>query len=149
MQIDRAGLRVLTRDECLALLATAEIGRIAVSARALPVILPVRFELDGDRIVFVTHHGTTLDAATHDTVVAFETDGAAGDSPCAWSVHVNGIASHVTDAASLDRLATLELPSWLAGQPTRFVAISTDHVEGRSVTDTTSPLSAGAAPPAH
>ena len=50
MHIDRAGLRVLTREECLALLATAEIGRIAISARALPVILPVRFAMDGDRI---------------------------------------------------------------------------------------------------
>lgn len=137
MQIDRAGLRVLTRDECLALLATAELGRIAVSARALPVILPVRFAMDGDRIVIATHHGTTLEAATRDTVVAFETDGADGDSQCAWSVHVNGIASHVIDPATLDRLAALQLPSWSAGKPTQFVAITTDHVAGRWVPDTT------------
>ena len=88
---------MLTREECLALLATAEIGRIAVSARALPLILPVRFAMDGDRIVIATHDGTTLDAATRDTVVAFETDGPSGHSTVGWSVHVNGIARHVTD----------------------------------------------------
>ena len=48
MHIDGAGVRVLARTECLALLATAEVGRIAVSARALPLILPVRF-VDGRR----------------------------------------------------------------------------------------------------
>ena len=139
MQIDRAGLRVLTRDECLALLATVQIGRIAVSARALPVIIPVRFAMDDDRIVIATHHGTTLDNATRDTVVAFEADGATGESPFGWSVHVNGIASHITDPTRLRRIAALQLPSWSTGQPTRFVAISTDHVEGRLVTGSDRP----------
>ena len=136
MQIDRAGLRVLSRDECLALLATAEIGRIAVSARALPLILPVRFAMDGDHIVIATHDGTTLDAATRDTVVAFETDDAAGDGHVGWSVHVNGIARHVTDEPTLDRLAALRLPSWSSALPARFVAISTDQVAGRSAAAT-------------
>lgn len=147
MQIDRAGLRVLTRDECLALLATAEIGRIAVSARALPIILPVRFAMDDDRIVISTHHGTTLDSATRDTVVAFEADGAAGDSPFGWSVHVNGIASHITDPTRLHRMAALQLPSWSIGQPTKFVAISTEHVDGRLVTDVKALASAGTQDP--
>jgi nitroimidazol reductase NimA-like FMN-containing flavoprotein (pyridoxamine 5'-phosphate oxidase superfamily) len=137
MQIDRAGLRVLTHEECLALLASAEIGRIALSARALPLILPVRFAMDGDRIVIATHDGTTLASATRDTVVAFETDGAASDGHVGWSVHVNGVARHVTDPSTLDRLAALPLPSWSADKPARFVAISTDQVAGRSEVDVT------------
>jgi uncharacterized protein len=143
MQVDRAGLRVLTREECLALLTSAEVGRIAVSARALPLILPVRFAMDGDRIVIATHDGTTLEAATRDTVVAFETDGAAGDGHVGWSVHVNGIASHVTDEPTLERFAELGLPSWSSVQPTTFVAISTDQVAGRSAVDVTAPAAAG------
>lgn len=131
MQIDRAGLRVLTREECLALLTTAEIGRIAISVKALPVILPVRFAMDDDQIVISTHHGTTLDAATCGTVVAFETDGSTGGGEVGWSVHVNGIARHVTDPASVDRMAALGLPSWSAGQPARLVAISTEQLSGR------------------
>ncbi len=147
MHIDRAGLRVLTREECLALLATVEIGRIAISARALPVILPVRFAMDGDRIVIATHDGTTLNTATRDTVVAFETDGAAADCEVGWSVHVNGIARHVTDPSTLDRLAELQLPSWSPHQPARFVAISTDHVAGRSAVDAVAPVAVGVQSP--
>ena len=125
---------MLSREECLALLADAEIGRIAISARALPLILPVRFAMDGERIVIATHSGTTLEAATRDTVVAFEADGAAGDA--AWSVHVNGVARHVTDQPSLERLTELRLPSWSSEQPLRFVTVSTDHIDGRSSVDT-------------
>ena len=139
MQVDRAGLRVLTRDECFTLLASAEIGRIAISARALPLILPVRFAMDGDCIVIATHDGTTLEGATRNTVVAFEADGAASDGHVGWSVHVNGVACHVTDPITLDRLAALPLPAWSAEQPTTFVAISTDHVAGRSGVDVTAP----------
>lgn len=135
MQVDRAGLRVLTREECLALLAAAEIGRIAASARALPLILPVCFAMDGDRIVIATHHGTTLEAATRDTVVAFEADGAASDGVVGWSVHVNGVACHVTDEPTLERFAELRLPSWSSEQPTTFVAISTERVDGRCGVD--------------
>lgn len=60
MQIDGAGSRVLTRDECLAFLASAEIGRIAISRRALPLIVPVRFVMDRDRIVIAPSLPTRL-----------------------------------------------------------------------------------------
>ena len=131
MEIDGAGLRVLTRDECLALLATAQIGRIAVSARALPLILPVRFAMDGDQIVISTRYGTTLDASTRDTVVAFEAEGPSSHSTVGWSVHVNGIARHVTAPVELDRLAALLLPSWSLESAARLVTITTDQLSGR------------------
>jgi len=130
MQIDGAGSRVLTRDECLAFLASADVGRIAISTRALPLILPVRFVMAGDKIVISTWIGTTLDASTHHTVVAFEADGPSSHSSVGWSVHVNGIARHVTDPVELDRLAALSVPSWSLTSPTRFVTITTDQLSG-------------------
>jgi nitroimidazol reductase NimA-like FMN-containing flavoprotein (pyridoxamine 5'-phosphate oxidase superfamily) len=130
MEIDASDQRVLTRDECLALLSKAEIGRIAISARALPLILPVPYAVADDRIVIATQDGTTLDAATRDTVVAFETDGPSGDGKIGWSVHVAGIAHHVTDTMEIDRLAELPLGSSNAPAPATFVAISTDHLWG-------------------
>lgn len=53
----------LTRAQCLELIATVPVGRIGVSIRALPVILPVNFVLVGENIVFRTIPGTKLDAA--------------------------------------------------------------------------------------
>jgi nitroimidazol reductase NimA-like FMN-containing flavoprotein (pyridoxamine 5'-phosphate oxidase superfamily) len=140
MRIDGAGLRVLTREECLALLATAQVGHIGVSTRALPLILPVCFAMDDEQIVISTQHGTTLDTSTRDTVVAFEADGPSSHSKVGWSVHSTGIARHVTDPIELDRLAALPLPSWSLGSPARFVTITTDQMSGRLAADTIVPL---------
>ncbi len=77
MEIDRNGLEVLNREECLRLLRHATLGRVAITSGALPQVLPVNFRLFGDRIVFRTGLGTKLDAATSNNVVAFEVDGPA------------------------------------------------------------------------
>lgn len=45
----------LTRAQCLELMATVPVGRIGVSVKALPVILPVNFVLLGENIVFQNH----------------------------------------------------------------------------------------------
>jgi hypothetical protein len=47
MEIDRNGLEVLSRHECLRLLGTATLGRIGVTSDALPTVLPVNFRFDG------------------------------------------------------------------------------------------------------
>ena len=126
--------------ECLALLATTHVGRIAVSAQALPLIAPVRFVIDGDHIVISIRSGTTLDAATRDTVVAFEADGPDGSPTVGWSVHVNGVARHVTKAVELRRLAELPLPARTFGRPQRLVTISTDRLSGRAQIDGDEPV---------
>lgn len=140
MEIDAAGLRVLDRAECLALLGTATMGRIAVSAKALPLIAPVRFVVDGDCVVISIRSDTTLDAATRDTVVAFQAGGR-DDSPTgAWSVHVTGIARHVTSAVELRRMAAFPLPKRTFGRPRRLVSISTDQLAGRARVDDDEPF---------
>ncbi|MGZ4140125.1 MAG: pyridoxamine 5'-phosphate oxidase family protein, partial [Actinomycetota bacterium] len=58
-----SSLRELSREECLELLAGAVVGRLGVSIRALPTILPVNFAVLRDRIVVRTVPGTKLDAA--------------------------------------------------------------------------------------
>jgi uncharacterized protein len=129
--IDRAGLEVLERGECLRLLASVSVGRIAISVRALPLILPVRFVVDGDSILIRTHPGTTLEAATRGAVVAFEAEGANSPDLLDWSVLVTGVARHLTEAEHRVRGEALGLPRWSADEQDRIVLISTDHVSGR------------------
>ena len=62
-----AEMRVLTRQECLDLLADQEVGRIAVVLGRRPLIFPVNYVLDGDTIVFRTDPGTKLAAASSST----------------------------------------------------------------------------------
>ncbi len=127
--LDGAGLHILDRSECLRLLARGSVGRIAVTAAALPMILPVRYALDGEVVVLCVGVGSTLDQATRHAVVAFEVDGADLDGE--WSVSAVGVARPVPEGAETIRAETLPLPRWWLGRPHRFVSVSTEHVAGR------------------
>jgi hypothetical protein len=99
MTLDTAGLKVLTSGECLLLLRDVTVGRIALSHRALPLILPVRFRIEGDdRIAIATMPGSTLHRGTDGTVVAFEAEGPAGSAEPTWSVVAHGLATHAAVA---------------------------------------------------
>src|SRR5690606_10684839 len=95
MEIDRNGLEVLGREECMRLLASASLGRLGITTGALPTVLPVNFRLVGDQIVFRTGSGTKLDAATDNAVVAFEVDDMDPVWHTGWSVVVTGMAREV------------------------------------------------------
>ena len=131
MEIDRNGLEVLDRDECLRLLATASLGRVGLTTGALPTVLPVNFRCDGERILVRTGEGSKLRAATDNTVVAFEADDFDPLYHSGWSVVVTGVARVITDADELDQLATVPLARWAPQGTGRVVAISTEMVSGR------------------
>lgn len=130
----RGHLQVLPRTECLALLATATVGRLGVSIAALPVILPVNYCLHDDAVVIRTIPGTKLDAATTQAVVAFEVDDHDADGTAGWSVLVQGVAEEVTDPAELEGLQALPLRAWAfpSGEAHRFLRIHTAFISGRS-----------------
>jgi nitroimidazol reductase NimA-like FMN-containing flavoprotein (pyridoxamine 5'-phosphate oxidase superfamily) len=127
-QIDRNGLEVLDRDECLRLLRTASLGRIGITTGALPTILPINFRVEGDRILFRTGIGTKLDAATREAVVAFEADEIDPMYHSGWSVVVTGVAREVKEP---DDQAVYTTPRWAPGQTERLVEVSIDEVSGR------------------
>lgn len=93
-------MEVLERQRCLELLATAPIGRLAVSVNGQPEVFPVNFALDGDRVVIRTSEGTKLRAADLD-LVAFEADGNDEATGEWWSVVVKGTGREITDALDL------------------------------------------------
>lgn len=131
--IDRNGLEILDREECLLLLGSAVLGRVGVTIGALPVILPVNFRLIGDRIVFRTGVGTKLDAATHHAVVAFEVDDMEPLSHSGWSVVVTGPTREVTDPVALEELARANIPKWSHTADERVVEIEAVMVSGRRI----------------
>lgn len=133
MEIDRNGLEVLDRDECLRLLARATLGRIGVSSGALPTVVPVNFCLDGDRILVRTGEGSKLDAATRNAVVAFEVDDFDPMYHSGWSVVVTGVARPVADPGELAALERAPLTRWAPRGDGTVIAISTDMVSGRRI----------------
>ena len=134
MELDRNGLEVLERPECLRLLGQTSLGRIAITSGALPVILPVNFLLVDEHIFVRTGRGTKLDAATRQAVVAFETDAIDPFDHTGWSVMATGIAR---DAHAAELAITLpHLPArWAPARvEERLVAISVDVISGRRIT---------------
>jgi nitroimidazol reductase NimA-like FMN-containing flavoprotein (pyridoxamine 5'-phosphate oxidase superfamily) len=129
-EIDRNDLEVLPREECLALLASATIGRIGLSADALPLVLPVNHCLDGDRIVFRTGEGTKLASATRNAVVCFEVDGIDPVFHDGWSVVVTGIAAPIESDEELAHARSLPLVPWAAAGD-HYVSVSLEDVSGR------------------
>jgi nitroimidazol reductase NimA-like FMN-containing flavoprotein (pyridoxamine 5'-phosphate oxidase superfamily) len=136
VQIDRNGLEILDRDECLHLLEDARLGRVGCTAGALPIVLPVNFRLVDDQIVFRTAVGTKLDAATDNAVVAFEVDHFDPMEHGGWSVLVTGFAREITNRLELARLVVDSIPRWVPEGGDRVVAVSIDLVSGRRIVHT-------------
>jgi hypothetical protein len=80
----------LSEQECWELLATASVGQLALSVRALPVIVPVQYYLDGRRLaVCLGHHGLP-ERALDETVIAFAANSIDPATRSGWSVQVRG-----------------------------------------------------------
>jgi nitroimidazol reductase NimA-like FMN-containing flavoprotein (pyridoxamine 5'-phosphate oxidase superfamily) len=126
MEIDRNGLEVLAREDCLSLLRQAHIGRVAVSMGALPAVLPVNFTLIDEDVVFRTQPGAKLDAALANNVVAFEADDVDRIYQTGWSVLVQGLAREIVDPLELDAARRAPLRAWAGDGRDRFVRISSD-----------------------
>lgn len=139
MEIDRNGLEVLGREECLRLLRSATIGRVGTTIGALPTVLPVNFRVVDDRIVFRTTVGTKLDAAATNSVVAFEVDAIDPLNHGGWSVVVTGIAREVTDPSELAALSAANIPFWAPTSDGHVVAIRTEMISGRRLSPTFHP----------
>jgi uncharacterized protein len=107
--LDGSRLEPLPVEECLALLATEDVGRLVVVLAGRPLVFPLNYALDGDAVVFRTAPGTKLYAIDRSLVV-FEVDRWATSPQSGWTVTVQGWAQEVTsaDAPGLrERLAAL------------------------------------------
>jgi len=134
--LDFSKLEDLSYDECLALLSTAKVGRLAFVESGDPVVLPVNFTMDGSMIVFRTGVRSGLFAAVTNGPVRLEIDHWDDASRTGWSVLVKGVAEHVTgiDTERFEGLSIANeadetaLPCW--------VRISIEEISGRKLPTT-------------
>jgi nitroimidazol reductase NimA-like FMN-containing flavoprotein (pyridoxamine 5'-phosphate oxidase superfamily) len=129
----RTGLEVLDRDECLCLLSSDPVGRVAVVVDARPMIFPVNYALDGESIVFRSDAGSKVSGATSGFPMSFEIDGIDEIFHTGWSVVVNGVGHEVVDGTELARLRALELRPWASGPKTHWIRIQPKTMTGRRV----------------
>jgi hypothetical protein len=122
---------VLSRTECLNLLSSRSLGRVAVSRRALPAILPVAYSLLHDDVVFVSATGPDGLGELDGNVIAFEVDDITSLAGAGWSVTVVGVA-RLLDERDPDWCHVGDLvPGRGADAPAvELFRLSTNHMSG-------------------
>ena len=132
---NRSGSVDLSRSECLRLLASCAVGRVAISRGALPEIIPVAYRLVGEDVVFVAGIGPeSLAGVAHGKVIAFEVDRIDPVTRSGWSVLAVGMARQL-DETDLDAPASEALHSLLPAAARHTVhplRLRTDRLSGRS-----------------
>ncbi|MFF8864779.1 pyridoxamine 5'-phosphate oxidase family protein [Streptomyces sp. NPDC015139] len=128
-------LRDIGPQECLTLLSTHGVGRVAVTAPdGRPAVVPVNYEIVDDAIAFRTAPGS-IAAAAADAEVAFEVDHVDDALSQGWSVLAVGPAQVVTDPAAVRSLTrhAHALP-WAGGQREMWVSMKPTTLTGRRIT---------------
>jgi len=122
----------MSDEDCRALLEAGSVGRVAVTADALPVIAPVNYAAEGNNIVFRTKRDGMLARACDDAVIAFEIDELAPDGGGGWSVNVVGIATLVSDSEHV-RLLSLWLVTAVGDERDQFVRMRIGLMHGQRI----------------
>ena len=117
--------------ECLRLLKSVPVGRVAFSRNAMPAVEPVRFAVDRGHIFIAVSLVSALCPVLHQCVVALQADSLGDASQGGWTVTVVGNAGEVSDPALTARLRGMGLTSWAAAETDRFMHISQGIVTGQ------------------
>jgi nitroimidazol reductase NimA-like FMN-containing flavoprotein (pyridoxamine 5'-phosphate oxidase superfamily) len=126
---DVAALEALERDECLALVGSMSIGRLAVVVDERgPLVVPVNYVLDGEIVVFRSGPGAKLHAL-RDTPVSFEVDLIDPLRRSGWSVLIRGVAHETTE----HEVAHLDLVPWAPGEKHHWIRLLPTAISGRTI----------------
>jgi nitroimidazol reductase NimA-like FMN-containing flavoprotein (pyridoxamine 5'-phosphate oxidase superfamily) len=125
-------LEELAHDDCVTLLRSATIGRIAVVLDGAPIILPVNYRLvetSGRAWIAVrTRPGNVIDrAGLH---AAFEIDGIDPGHHEGWSVLVRGTLHHVDDDAA-DFRERFDPEPWMSTERDAWLIVDPFAITGR------------------
>jgi uncharacterized protein len=125
----------LSADEIRELLATHEVGRLAVVVGGYPEIFPVNYAVVRDRVVIRTDPGAKLSHARFERV-CFEVDELDVARRTGWSVLVKGVVHELKagdrHAEELD-LAAARIRPWAGGSKAHILVVTPVNVTGRRI----------------
>ena len=130
---DDREVELLDEAECLRLLTTAAIGRVAFTEGALPAVQPVSFLLCDAEIYIPASPGSKVAAASRGAVVAFEVDDVDASARTGWSVTVVGPSRVIVDAVEVRRLDGAGVRPWAPGGDHCYIGIAVRMVQGRRI----------------
>lgn len=132
-------MEALDEAECLRLVSTQVIGRLAFVGSFDLTVLPVNFRLVDGAILFRTAQDsltgedlrTGIEHAEYK--VAFEVDSFDEKAREGWSVLVQGPAHHLDSASERDKALAAGVESWPGGEKEHFIKITPVRITGRRV----------------
>ena len=128
-------IRGISRAQCVELLQSHSVGRVAWQSADGPEILPVNYVWYDDSVVFRTAPNGLLAGLVWATDVAFEIDELNSRRREGWSVVMHGRTQAVGKSEQLAQLmAGSDVVPWAAGDRNVFVKITPAKVTGRLVT---------------
>ena len=132
MNVPTSDIEILSEEQCLDLLRSHRVGRIAMTDRGQPLIFPVNYAADDRAVVFRTAPGMKLTASPM-SKVAFEIDEVDTAAGTAWSVMVQGVAYEITSALDhlSERLRSLVVEPMAPGERKHWVAVMRREISGR------------------
>jgi uncharacterized protein len=122
------GTEIVSEEDCLELLRSQSIGRLALVVDDRIDIFPVNYAVDGRSVLFRTNEGRKMRGADA-AEVAFEVDSIEQEVHAGWSVVVRGEPEDVTDQVEPGADA---VRPW-AGRKERLVRITPRSITGRRV----------------
>jgi hypothetical protein len=125
-------VETLSADQCLDLLASRDLGRIALVIGDQPEIFPVNYSIDRSIVVFRVAPGTKP-SMTPNRRIAFEVDDLDTRAGIAWSVMVKGVVIDVTTSKDpfTAFLRTAGVRSAPPGDRPLWMAIYPSEISGR------------------
>jgi nitroimidazol reductase NimA-like FMN-containing flavoprotein (pyridoxamine 5'-phosphate oxidase superfamily) len=126
----------LGRDECLALLRQARVGRLAVVIKGQPHVLPLNYAVDEQGVIVFRTAELTAASKVGFTAVAFEVDDIDVEHHQGWSVAVHGSGHEITTGLDVEseRLRQLPVRPWAPGEHNRWFKIVPAEITGRRLT---------------
>ena len=135
----KAIVEMLDESECLRLVSTQVIGRLAFVGSFDLTVQPVNYRLVDGAILFRTAQDsltgedlrTGIEHAEYK--VAFEVDSFDDQAREGWSVLIQGPAHHLDSAPERENALTAGVESWPGGEKEHFIKITPVRITGRRV----------------
>ena len=122
-------LEEMSRRECLDLMGSLAVGRVAVAqSDSPPLVVPVNYVVEDETVVFRSDPGSKL-SALRDHPISFQVDVIDPSHRRGWSVLVHGMA-HEMAPGEVGRVA---LDSWAGGLKQHWVRIVSSAIRGRRI----------------
>lgn len=127
-------LTELSRDECLELLRSKRVGRVAWNGFRGPQVMPVNYALDGESVLFRTSPNSEIVKALYQEQAAFEVDDIDEVLHSGWSVLLVGPTTYLSDPKDVSSVQDVPQP-WVSEDRVMYIRIDPEQISGRRVVE--------------